>query len=145
VTRRFDARFRLSSVLSGSDVGERWWLDSADRRSIASRANGVIDSFAYDADDRLTHILRSIYYPGQIDPSVLVMAQYGYDAEGNRKFTANYPLPDRSESYGYDNVSAERTASSRWGVGSGRCGVCVGQDYPAVSGVRSFVGSGAAG
>jgi hypothetical protein len=104
VTRTWDRRFRLSSVLSGADVGESWWLDSADRRGVATRPNDVIDYFFYDANDRLVAL--NSWYISSTNPAIQYIRSgkaYGYDAWGNRTHKQEWPLSDRSEHYGYDN------------------------------------------
>jgi RHS repeat-associated protein len=103
VDRVFDARFRLGGVSSGASVGESWTHDLADRRMSAVRPNGIVDTFGYDSNHRLTSLLRVIYYGGGIDPGILELREYGYDAVGNRTSMRNWMNWDRSEHYGYDN------------------------------------------
>ncbi len=99
ITHTFDKLSRLVEVAGGLGIGARWTVDQASRRTDAMLANGVVSTFAYNANGWLTHLDHSY----GVTPKALVDLDYGYDAVGNRLFTRNNVQADRSERYGYDN------------------------------------------
>ncbi|QDV91526.1 tRNA3(Ser)-specific nuclease WapA precursor [Phycisphaerae bacterium RAS2] len=111
--RRFDQRGRLDAIMHGSGTLRQWNFDAADRRTSGVMQNLVEDSFDYDANGRLTEIEYTANF-GWTAPYPHLTMNYGYDANGNRKYarkrwevqpfavTPTVEL-DRSELYGYDN------------------------------------------
>ena len=102
VTHTYDKLNRLASASGGIDVGATWTFDQAHRRTGATLSNGIASTFAYDINDRLTLISRNgVTWPQS--PSLFSEWEYGYDAVGNRLFSKNKIIPERSERYGHDN------------------------------------------
>ena len=60
--------------------------------------------YEYDGNGRLTTLLHAIDSGGG-DPTIIAGMTYGYDAVGNRMFSSNSAMPDRSERYGHDNLN----------------------------------------
>lgn len=110
VNRVWDSRGRLASANAGVGVGVDWSYDDADRRQFSTRrhANQKTTTYSYDAADRMTNIA---HYAGPGpqgqggDAIVPKLAMYyGYNPEGNRKYTEHsvMGLENRSEAYLHD-------------------------------------------
>jgi RHS repeat-associated protein len=92
VTYTYDDAGRLTGITRGSNVFG-FGYDTASRRTQLTQPNGVVTSYAYDVNSRLTSI-NALH-----GSTVITSSAYTHDNVGNRLTKAT---PDYAEGYSYD-------------------------------------------